>query len=53
MMAWISAALSAFLEWLGVAICYTLAGLLIIAVLAFIVLAEIEKYKDERRKESA
>lgn len=53
MMAWLSAALAAFIEWLKMAVLYTLGGLLIISVVFLIVMIEVERYKEERRNESA
>lgn len=53
MTAWIAAKLSELMHGLAVAFCYTLIGLLIVAVVALIVMIEVEKYKDKRRDEKA
>lgn len=51
MRAWLAAALAAFLEWLGVAVCYILGVLTIAGVFLLLILLEIEQYKDEKKKE--
>lgn len=48
---WLVDALAAFLDWLGVAVIQLLGALTLAGIFALLVLLEIEKYKDDRKKE--
>ena len=51
MRAWLAASLAAFLDWLGVAVAYTLGFLTLAGVFTLLILLEVEKYRDDQKKE--